>query len=283
MIVNFFINIFAFFKTKVFPILALIIAYIYAIATFSRFPILESLAKKKIRKILKSNFTDVSLESVKRATDSGLIVSYYKFDIVLKKDNKYYTFYQVDYKDFCAENLNPTPSYKIIKEKLNTLLKKMNFSLQYEIIYIEQSFNFTSNEHIENAFNITIIDKYANELMNMRNLYMHQIKADYIKEWLKNELFEQWFIGSFKKKFGSYDAKLIDLKIKIDKIFKEEFPLSPYKLIELKHELNSSNEEIRLFFQDTREKKSKLIKEKVINPTKLSKDSFESWFKDGTY
>ncbi len=283
MIVNSLINIFAFFMTKVFPILALIVAYIYSIATFSRFPILESLAKKKIRKILKSNFPDVSLYSIKRTTDSGIIKSYYEFDIVLNKHNKFYTFYQVDYKDFSSENLNPTPTFEMIKNKINTLLERMNFALQYEIIYIEQSFNYTSNNYIENAFNITIVDKNINEFMSMRSLYMHQVKVEYIKKWLKNELFEQWFRDSFKKKFGSFDSKLMDLKIKIDKIFKDEFPSSPYKLIELKHETNSLEGEIRLFFQDKRDKKNKIIKEKVINPTKLSKDSFECWFKDGTY
>ncbi|MFV0561786.1 hypothetical protein [Malaciobacter mytili] len=283
MIVNFFINILTFFITKVFPIFALIVAYIHALVTFSRFPILEFIAKKKLNKILKNHFPKVSLSSIRRTTDSGIIKSYYEFDIVLKKDDEYYTFYQMDYKDFTAENLNPTPNDEMIKEKLNTLLKKLNNSLQYEIIYIEQSFNFTSNDYIKNAFNVTIVDKNINELMNMRSLYMHQIKPQYIKEWLKNELFEQWFRDSFKKKFGSFDTKLIDLKIKIDKIFKEEFPFSPYKLIVLEHESNSLEGDIRLFFQDTRDKKNKIIKEKVINSTNINKDSFESWFKDGTY
>ncbi|RXI47107.1 hypothetical protein CRU99_02815 [Malaciobacter mytili] len=283
MIVNFFINILTFFMTKVFPIFALVAAYIHALVTFSRFPILEFIAKKKLKKILKNHFPKVSLSSIRRTTDSGIIKSYYEFDIVLKKDDEYYTFYQMDYKDFTAENLNPTPNAKMIKEKLNTLLKKLNNSLQYEIIYIEQSFNFTSNDYIKNAFNVTIVDKNINELMNMRSLYMHQIKPQYIKEWLKSELFEQWFRDSFKKKFGSFDTKLMDLKIKIDKIFKEEFPFSPYKLIVLEHESNSLEGDIRLFFQDTRDKKNKIIKEKVINSNNINKDSFESWFKDGTY
>ncbi len=274
------VNIFDSYIAKIFPIFSIVMAYIYAIVTFSRLPILEFVAKKKIEKILKNNFSNVYLFSIKRITDNGRVISYYEFDIILKQDNDYYAFYQIDYKDLTAENLNPNPNYETIKERLNTILKEMNFSLQYEVIQIEQSFNYINNNYIKNAFNVTIVDKNINELLNMKNLYLHQINPKYIKEWLKKELFEQCFRDSFKNKFKIFDAKLIDLKLKIDKIFKDEFPNSPYKLIKLQQDINSSQDNIRLFFQD---RKNKIIKEKTISSKKLTKNSFESLFKNSNY
>jgi len=272
-----------FFITKVFPILALGFAYVYAGVSFSSFPVLQSNAKSKVLEILKEHYPNVELNYIRRSTDSGMITSYQEFEVSLISNNENLTFWKIPYKDFTKENLNPTPSFDEVAIKIKRVLKELNLQNQYQLISINHAYHTMMKKDVKNAFDIKLLDKSQGQTTGFKFIYMYEINPKKLLKWKENEDFENNFAKKMKEKFGSTDPKLMEVRAKVDKIFKEHFPNSPYIPTEVKKEYNSAKGDVRVFLLDTRFTDKDVKKEKVLNSQNITVDDFEYWYKDGKY
>ena len=163
--------------TKIYPILALGIAYIYAGITFSSFPVLESSAKKKVEKVLKEHYPDAKLNHIRRSRLGGMITSYQEFYVSINNGIEDVIFWQINYEDFNKENLNPAPSLDDAKTKVNRILKELNLDDRYKVIHLKYAYHTTMKENIKNAFYISIYDKKGGN-RNMKFIYLYEINKE---------------------------------------------------------------------------------------------------------
>jgi len=173
---EFFINIVTFFITKVFPIITLGFAYVYAGVTFSSFPVFESSAKSKVLKILENHYPNAKLNYIRRSTDSGMITSYREFEISIKNNDETVVFWRIPYKDFTKENLNPTPTFDDVKAKVNRILREVNLSNRYKVIHIKNAYHTIMKKDIKNAFDLSMYDSLGAN-WDIKNIYMYQINT----------------------------------------------------------------------------------------------------------
>jgi len=281
--VEFLINVITFFIIKVYPIIALVFAYVYAGITFSPFPILETSAESKAFKILKEHYPDAKLNYVVRSTSSGMITSYREFEINLSYNGETVMFWRIPYEAFTKENLNPAPTFDDVKAKVNRVLKEVNLDSQYQLISVTQAYNNAAKSEEVNAFGIKLLDKVNGHLTGFRFIYMYEINPKKFLKWKEDEDFENNFAEKMTQKFGSTDPKLMEVRAKVDRIFKEHFPNSPYVPTKVKTEYNSAQGDVRIFLLDTRFTEREVSQEKVLNSKNITVDNFEYWYKDGKY
>jgi hypothetical protein len=272
-----------FFITKVFPLLALSFAYVYAGVSFSSFPVLQSTAKDKVIQVLNEHYPNAKLNYIRRSTDSGRITSYQEFEVSIRHNDDTVMFWRIPYKAFTKENLNPTPAFDEVKVKVNRVLKEVNLDSQYEMLSIKYAYHTMMKKDIKNAFDITLLDRLHGQRTGFKHIYMYEINSKKFQKWKENEDFEDNFAKKMTQKFGSTDPKLMKVREQVDKIFKEHFPNSPYVPTEVKKEYNSTKGDVRVFLKDTRFTDRKVKKEKVLNSQNITVDDFEYWYKDGKY
>jgi len=263
--------------------LGLCVAYVQGGIFFDQLPVLVSTAEQRVQEILAANYPNTQLQALSRSRDSGMVTSYYEFDITLKRDDKQYVFWRVNYENFTAQNLNPTPNFEQVKQKVNTLLKEIALDEVYGLVQIRQGFNSAMKRQTPHAFDLYFIDKKTQQTLSMAHIYLHQINPKTFKSWHQSAVFEGWYEKRMVEKFGSSNPELMQLKVRVDALFAEHFPDSPYRLIEVKAESGSETGDVRLLFLDTREREYRLIKEKVIDSKRLRIEDFEYWYKDGLY
>ena len=278
---EFFINVVTFFILKVFPVIALGFAYVYAGVTFSPFPVLESSAKSKAFKILKEHYPDTKLNYVVRSRSSGMITSYREFEINVRHNDKVVMFWRIPYEAFTKENLNPAPTFDDVKAKVNRVLKEVNLDSQYQLLSVNQAYNNAAKSEEINAFGIKLLDKVNGQVTGFKFIYMYEINPKKFLKWKEDEDFENDFAKKMTQKFGSTDPKLMEVRAKVEKIFKEHFPNSPYVPTKVKKEYNSNKGDVRIFLLDTRFTEREVSKEKVLNSKNITVDDFEYWYKDG--